>query len=70
MIGVFSVARIIGSCLVIVAYFILVHVNVTTGVLFHFIADGISMPYFIATKHWDIVLMLSFLLIVSLSKLL
>ncbi len=70
MIGVFSVGRIIGSCLVIVAYFILVHVNVTTGVLFHFIADGISMPYFIATKHWDIVLMLSFLLIVSLSKLL
>ena len=70
MIRVFSVSRIIGSCLVIVAYFVLVHVNVTTGVLFHFIADGISMPYFIATKHWDIVLMLSFLLIVSLSKLL
>ena len=70
MIGVLSVGRMVGSGLVIVAYFILIHVNVTTGVLFHFIADGISMPYFIATKHWDIVIMLSFLLVVSLSKLL
>ena len=65
-----SVGRIVGSGLVIVAYFILIHVNVTTGVFFHLIADGISMPYFIATRHWDIVIMLSFLLIVSLSKLL
>ena len=64
-----STGRIIGSALVIVSYFIVLHVDVTVGVIGHFFADAISMPYFIVTKHWDIVLMLSFLLIVSASKL-
>ena len=62
--------RIIGSALVIVAYFIVLHVNVLVGVGAHFIADLISVPYFIKTKSWDVVIMLSFLLIISLSKIL
>ena len=66
---VLSTARILGSGLVIIAYFIVLHVNVTTGVVLHFVADAISMPYFIATKHWDICIMLTFLLVVSMSKL-
>jgi hypothetical protein len=62
--------RIIGSILVIAAYFVVLHVNVLFGVVMHFIADLISIPYFVRTKSWDVVIMLSFLLIISLSKLL
>lgn len=62
--------RIVGSALVITAYFVVLHVSVTVGVMLHFIADLISVPYFIRTKSWDVVIMLSFLLIISLSKLL
>jgi hypothetical protein len=62
--------RVIGSALVIVAYFIVLHVNVLVGVATHLIADLISVPYFIKTKSWDVVIMLAFLLFISLSKLL
>lgn len=62
--------RIVGSIAVIVAYFVILHVNVLAGVIINFIADMISIPYFIKTKAWDVVLMLSFLLAISFSKLL
>jgi len=62
--------RVIGSALVIIAYFIVLHVNVLVGVTAHFVADLISIPYFIRTKSWDVVIMLAFLLFISLSKLL
>tara|TARA_X000001382_G_scaffold130166_1_gene124161 strand:- start:1464 stop:1673 length:210 start_codon:yes stop_codon:yes gene_type:complete len=62
--------RILGSTLVIAAYFLIIHVNILVGVVTHFVADLISIPYFIRTKSWDVVIMLSFLLIISLSKLL
>ena len=62
--------RIVGSALVITAYFIVLHVSVTIGVLLHFVADLISVPYFVRTKSWDVVIMLSFLLMISMSKLL
>ena len=64
------ILRIIGSIGVIIAYFIVLHVNVVLGVALHFVADLISIPYFIKTKSWDVVIMLSFLLTISLSKLL
>ncbi len=62
--------RVIGSALVIIAYFIVLHINVLVGVTAHFVADLISIPYFIKTKSWDVVIMLAFLLFISLSKLL
>ena len=62
--------RIIGSALVIIAYFTVLHVNVVVGVITHFVADLISVPYFIRTKSWDVVIMLMFLLTISVSKLL
>ncbi|ADO97633.1 hypothetical protein SShM2_022 [Synechococcus phage S-ShM2] len=61
--------RVLGSALVIIAYFIVLHVNVLVGVTAHFVADLISIPYFIKTKSWDVVIMLAFLLFISLSKL-
>ena len=62
--------RITGSILVITAYFVVLHINITLGVTLHFIADMISVPYFIRTKSWDVVIMLMFLLAISFSKLL
>jgi len=62
--------RIIGSALAIIAYFIVIHIDVMAGVMTHFIADFISVPYFIRTRSWDVVIMLVFLLTISLSKLL
>ena len=62
--------RIVGSGLVIIAYFIVLHVDVMIGAVTHFVADLISIPYFIRTKSWDVVIMLTFLLAISLSKLL
>jgi hypothetical protein len=64
-----TLARIIGSFLVVSAYFVILHVNVTFGVLMQFVADLISIPYFIRTKSWDVVIMLGFLLAISSSKL-
>ena len=62
--------RIVGSIGVIAAYFIILHVNLLWGVIINFIADLISIPFFIKTKAWDVVFMLSFLLAISMSKLL
>ena len=63
-----SKARIVGSVGVITAYFCILHVSVIVGVIINFIADLISIPYFVRTKSWDVVIMLSFLLVISMSK--
>ncbi|MAG49881.1 hypothetical protein CMO86_09625 [Candidatus Woesearchaeota archaeon] len=62
--------RVVGSITVITAYFVVLHVNLTVGVIMNVVADTISIPYFVKTKSWDIVLMLGFLLAISFSKLL
>lgn len=64
------VARIVGSTLVVVAYFFILHVNMTLGVMMSVVGDAVSLPYFIKTKSWDVVIMISFLTSISLSKLL
>ena len=64
-----AVGRVIGSFLVVTAYFIILHVNLSLGVIMQFIGDAISVPFFIRTKSWDVVIMLTFLLIISSTKL-
>ena len=64
-----TIGRIIGSFMVVTAYFVVLHVSVTLGVVMHFIADAISIPFFIRTKSWDVVIMLGFLLVISSTKL-
>ena len=68
MIKLDTTGRIIGSFLIVSAYFIVLHVSATVGAAMHLIANVISIPFFIRTKGWDVVLMLSFLIIISLSK--
>ena len=62
--------RIIGSFLIVTAYFVVLHVSATIGALMHLVANVISLPFFIRTKAHDVVRMLSFLLVISLTKLL
>ena len=65
-----TTGRVIGSFLVITAYFIVLHVSATVGAFMHLIANVISLPFFIRTKAHDVVIMLTFLMVISLSKLL
>ena len=62
--------RILGSFLIVTAYFVVLHVSATIGALMHLVANVISLPFFIRTKAHDVVLMLSFLMVISLTKLL
>jgi len=62
--------RVIGSVFVILAYFIILHVSTTFGVILNMVGDTISLPYFIRTKSWDVVIMIAFLLVIALSHLL
>ena len=64
-----TTGRIIGSFLIVTAYFIVLHVSATLGAAMHLIANIISIPFFIRTKAHDVVIMLSFLIIISLTKL-
>ena len=52
--------RALGSGLVIAAYFITLHLDVVTGVIVHLAAMSISVPYFIKSKAWDVVIMMIF----------
>ena len=61
--------RIIGSFLIVTAYYVVLHVSATIGAVMYLTANAISMPFFIRTKGWDVVVMLSFLMAISLSKL-
>ena len=60
--------RIAGSVLVVSAYFIILHVSAGVGAGIQLVGDAISVPYFVRTKSWDVVIMLAFLLVISLSK--
>lgn len=61
--------RILGSVGVVIGYITLTHINVYVGVLIHFLSDCISVPYFIRTKSWDIVVMITILTAASVSRL-
>ena len=61
--------RVIGSGLVIAAYFITLHLDVVTGVIVHLTAMSVSMPYFVKSKAWDVVIMMSFLMTIGTGRL-
>ena len=62
--------RWIGSVLIISAYFILVHVDTNAGIITNMVGDGISLPYFVQTKSYDVVVMMIFLTVIGFSGLL
>ena len=61
--------RIVGSGLIIAAYFITLHLDVVTGVIVHITAMSISVPYFIRSKAWDVVITMSFLVAIGTGRL-
>ena len=61
--------RILGSFLIVTAYFVVLHISATIGAIMHLFANVISLPFFIRTKAHDVVIMLSFLMVISISKL-
>jgi len=64
-----TLGRVIGSFLIVTVYFIVLHVNAVIGAGLHLLADVISLPFFIRTKAYDVVIMLSFLSVISFTKL-
>lgn len=65
----FQRMRVVGSGLVIAAYFITLHLDVVTGVIIHLTAMTISVPYFIKSKAWDVVMMMMFLMTIGTGRL-
>ena len=61
--------RILGSILVVTAYFVILHVSQGYGVIINLVADSISIPYFIRTRTWDVVVLLAFMITISTSSL-
>ena len=61
--------RMVGSGLVIASYFITINLDVVTGVIIHLTAMSISVPYFIKSKAWDVVIMMSFLMTIGAGRL-
>ena len=61
--------RAVGSALVIAAYFITLHLDVVIGVIIHLTAMSISVPYFIKSKAWDVVIMMIFLMTIGSGRL-
>ena len=59
--------RVTGSVLVILSYFVILHISPSIGALGTLTGDLISLPYFLHTKHYDIVVMLCVLIVISLS---
>tara|TARA_R100001129_G_scaffold185094_1_gene171989 strand:- start:800 stop:958 length:159 start_codon:yes stop_codon:yes gene_type:complete len=47
----------------------MIYVSITAGIIVHLIADVLTLPFFIKNKMWDMVVMLSFLVAIGLSKL-
>ena len=61
--------RVLGSLLVVFAYLVIVHIDVTVGVGLSLTGDLLALPFFIRTRAWDVVAMIGFLSLVSISKL-
>jgi len=62
--------RVFGSFLVVSAYFIVLWIDVSAGAVTHLVANALTIPFFVKIKGWDVVIMLSFLSCIDISKLL
>ena len=57
------------SGLVIATYLITLHFDVVTGVIVHLTVMTISVPYFVKSKAWDVVMMMMFLMTIGTGRL-
>lgn len=63
-------ARVISSILIVTAYYITMYHDTIIGARLYMIANTLALPYMIRNKCWDIVALLSFLILVGLPKVL
>lgn len=61
-------ARIISSILVVTAYWITMYHDTVTGARIYMVANGLAIPYMVRNKCWDVVILLTFLILVGLPK--
>jgi len=61
--------RWLGSGCLMIGYFVIIYVNVNVGVVITLISDFLSMPYAYKKKYWDVMMILTFLTVVNVSKL-
>jgi hypothetical protein len=61
-------ARIVSSVLVVIAYYTTLYHNTRIGAIIHVTADFLAMPYMIQAKCWDIVALLTFLILIGLPR--
>ena len=57
-----------GSVTVIIGYFVVLHVNTVVGAIMMSAGDLLAIPFFIRTRSWDVVAMVSFMTAVTISK--
>ena len=62
-------ARVLGSALVVIGWFLTLHTSVTIGAMVMTSGDLLAVPWFIKSKAWDAVIMISFLSAVTIHKL-
>jgi len=62
--------RILGSVLVVIGYWTLLHVHTQAGVWMHLTGDVLSLPFFAKAKCYDVIILVILLSSTSVSKLL
>ena len=63
-----SKARILSSITVIFAFYITMYHDTVVGARLYMIGNSLALPYMIRNKCWDVVILLTFLIIMGLPK--
>lgn len=63
------VARRAGNISIVVGYFVLLNVDLLTGILIRIGANLLVLPWGLKAKMWDFVILVSFLMSIELHKL-
>jgi hypothetical protein len=62
-------ARILGSILLVVGYFVMLNYDTRTGVIIRIFANLLSLPWSIRNRVWDFTALLGFFLAIELHSL-
>lgn len=64
-----TVQRYIGNILLIIGYFVLLHVDMKIGLIIKCIGGLMSIPFAFKYKLWDVLVLCGFFSVIELSKL-
>ena len=67
---IFTKLRYLSNVLVLVGYFVLLNVDVTTGVIIRIISASIILPWMISNRIWDGTTVISIMTSIDIHKLL